>query len=364
MPDLRGTKALVGRYHELGGSRHMNISFPDRGRAVAADASSLAADIVLPAGEGVRDLRKAARDVADQAFARAALYDEDGAYPAADVAALAERGLLTAALPRALGGDGIGPLALSELLREIGAGSLPLGRLFEGHVNALGLVLRYGDDEQARLVADEAHAGKLFGVWNTDDKEGLRLLADRGRRRLQGQKILASGAGFIERPLVTATETGRRLMVIPYLQPGQRADLSSWTAHGMRARRPERSISRASRSRRSKLSAATATTSVSPPFPAAHAVSSPCIWTAWRSCSTCCASTCAAPAAAETRIRRRDSARLRSRPRNVAALGGARRGDRGRGAGGEIGRADCQEPSWLENIEFRIKKAIKCENID
>ena len=139
-------------------------------------------------------------------------------------------------MPTELGGDRIGPLALSEGLRQIGAGSLPLGRLFEGHVNALGLVVRYGDDEQARLVADEAHAGKLFGVWNTDDKEGLRLLADRGRRRLQGRKILASGAGFIERPLVTATdETGRRLMVIPYLQPGRRADLSSWTAHGMRA---------------------------------------------------------------------------------------------------------------------------------
>ena len=64
----------------------MNISFPDRGGAVAAVASSLAADIVLSAGADVRDLRKAARDVADQAFARAALYDEDGAYPAADVA--------------------------------------------------------------------------------------------------------------------------------------------------------------------------------------------------------------------------------------------------------------------------------------
>ena len=183
-----------------------------------------------------RDLCLAARDIADQAFARAALYDEDGAYPLADVAALAERGLLTATLPRELGGEGIGPIALSEFLRQIGAGSLPLGRLFEGHVNALDLVVRYGDDEQVRLVASEVRVGKLFGVWNTDDKEGLHLLADHGGHRLQGRKILASGAGFIERPLVTATdETGRRLMVIPHLQPGQRSDLSSWTAHGMRA---------------------------------------------------------------------------------------------------------------------------------
>jgi alkylation response protein AidB-like acyl-CoA dehydrogenase len=214
----------------------MNLNFADRDGASAADVASFAADIIPLVETGARDLRKAAHDVADQAFARAGLYDEDGAYPLADVAALAERGLLTATLPRELGGDGIGPLALSELLRQIGAGSLPLGRLFEGHVNALSLVVRYGDDEQARLVAGEAHAGKLFGVWNTDGEQGLRLLADPEGHWLQGRKILASGAGFIERPLVTATdETGRRLMVIPHLQPGQRSDLSSWTAQGMRA---------------------------------------------------------------------------------------------------------------------------------
>jgi alkylation response protein AidB-like acyl-CoA dehydrogenase len=214
----------------------MNVNFPDRGGALAASGSSFAADIVrLPEARG-RGLRLAARDVADQAFARAAFCDEDGGYPLADVAALAERGLLTAKLPTELGGEGIGPIALSELLRQIGAGSLPLGRLFEGHVNALDLVLRYGNGEQVRLVAGEVRAGKLFGVWNTDDKEGLRLFADHGGHRLQGRKILASGAGFIERPLVTAIdETGRRLMVIPHLQPVQRSDLSSWTAHGMRA---------------------------------------------------------------------------------------------------------------------------------
>ena len=214
----------------------MNLDFPDRGGAVAAGARSLSADIVLPAESRGRALRRAAQDVADQAFARASVFDQDGAYPLADVNALAEGGLLKATLPTELGGDAIGPLVLSELLRQIGAGSLPLGRLFEGHINAIGLALLYGDRDQVRLIAREAHAGKLLGVWNTDDKEGLRLLVDRGRRRLQGRKILASGAGFIERPLVTATdETGRQLMVIPYLGPGRRSDLSNWTAHGMRA---------------------------------------------------------------------------------------------------------------------------------
>ena len=180
-------------------------------------------------------MQRSARDVAEQAFARAADYDEDGAYPAADVAALHESGLLTAVLPITSGGAGLSGVALSEILRSIGSGSLPLGRLFEGHVNALDLVRRYGNHQRIELVADEVRAGKLFGVWNTDDANGLRLIHRHGRSWLEGRKILASGAGHIERPLVTATdENGRRLMVLPKIG-SEGADLSSWRAQGMRA---------------------------------------------------------------------------------------------------------------------------------
>jgi alkylation response protein AidB-like acyl-CoA dehydrogenase len=183
-----------------------------------------------------RLLQRSAREVAEQAFARAADYDEDGAYPAADVAALHGSGLLTAALPLRCGGAGLTGLSLSEILRSVGSGSLPLGRLFEGHVNALELVLRYGDHQPIQLVADEARAGKLFGVWNTDDANGLRLIHRHGRSWLEGRKILASGAGHIERPLVTATDAnGRRLIVLPKMGGSDRADLSGWTAQGMRA---------------------------------------------------------------------------------------------------------------------------------
>ena len=87
-----------------------------------------------------------------------------------------------------------------------------------------------------QLVAEEARAGKLFGVWNTDDANGLRLIHRHGRSWLEGRKILASGAGHIERPLVTATdENGRRMIVLPKLGAPDRADVSRWTAHGMRA---------------------------------------------------------------------------------------------------------------------------------
>jgi alkylation response protein AidB-like acyl-CoA dehydrogenase len=183
-----------------------------------------------------RLLERLARGVAEKAFDRAGAHDEGGAFPTEDVAALHEAGLLTAVLPERYGGAGMSGLGLMDLLQAIGSGSLPLGRLFEGHVNALELVLRYGDPQRAELVAEETRAGNLFGVWNTDDANGLRLIHRYGRSWLEGRKILASGAGHIKRPLVTATdEKGHRLMVLPKLSTPDRADLSDWMAHGMRA---------------------------------------------------------------------------------------------------------------------------------
>ena len=185
---------------------------------------------------GWRHLRSAARNVAEAAFETAAAYDVDGAYPTADVIALHQCGLLAAPLPHEFGGVALSGPALNETLQRIGWGSLPLGRLFEGHVNALQLVLRYGDREQVALVARETLEGKLFGVWNTDDANGLRLIHKKGRSVLDGQKILASGAGHVERPIVTAADDqGHRLMVMPAVTTVARADLSRWTALGMRA---------------------------------------------------------------------------------------------------------------------------------
>ena len=183
-----------------------------------------------------RSFQLRVREVGEKAFARAEAYDEDGAFPAADVDALRESGLLTAALPSKCGSAELTGVSLSEALRSIGSGSLPLGRLFEGHVNALELVLRYGNRDQIEMFGREARQGKLFGVWNTDDSNGLRLIHRDGRFGLEGRKILASGAGHIERPLVTATnQDGHRLMVLPKLITSDRADLSSWKAQGMRA---------------------------------------------------------------------------------------------------------------------------------
>jgi alkylation response protein AidB-like acyl-CoA dehydrogenase len=179
----------------------------------------------------------ATASVARLARERAPLLDEDGAFPDQEVAALAEAGLLSAPLPVALGGAGLGQgpegaAVLAEVLMRIGAGSLPLGRIYEGHVNALGLVVAYGTPAQQRQAATDALAGRLFGVWNTDDRQDpLRLEGE----VLRGRKILASGAGWVERPLVTVVTPEGPAMLLPSLRTGERADLSSWRAQGMRA---------------------------------------------------------------------------------------------------------------------------------
>ncbi|GJE19261.1 acyl-CoA dehydrogenase family protein [Methylobacterium marchantiae] len=190
----------------------------------------------------VVDATDAARIAARVAASRAAEHDHDGGFPEADVDHLRTLGLLAAPIPRDEGGAGLGEepgaASLCDVLRLVGSGSLALGRIYEGHVNALQLVARYGDASQrSRLFADARH-GHLFGVWNTERADdGLKLVEGPDGYRLKSGKILASGAGYVTRPLVTARTIPGDLayMVVADLAPFTRADLSDWRAHGMRA---------------------------------------------------------------------------------------------------------------------------------
>jgi len=190
----------------------------------------------------IYDSEAAARTIAAAAAARADAQDHDGGFPQDDVADLARLGLLAAPVPVEKGGAGLGTEpgagALAEVLRLVGYGSLALGRLYEGHVNAIQLIARYGTpDQRSRLFAD-ARAGHLFGVWNTEPAEGgLRVEARDTDGQLLGVKTFASGAGYVTRALVTARHPDRAgvaMMVVP-LEAGTRADLSAWRAQGMRA---------------------------------------------------------------------------------------------------------------------------------
>jgi alkylation response protein AidB-like acyl-CoA dehydrogenase len=148
-------------------------------------------------------------------------------------------GLAMAAFPEALGGAGLAEASrqsdLCVVLRMIGAGDLSIARLFEGHVNAISLVCRYGTNSQIGALAADVASGAMSGVWGADDAIGLKIIDQDGRAALSGRKILASGAGFVTRPIVTAKSGDTQVMCLLRLSPDHPVDLSGWTAQGMRS---------------------------------------------------------------------------------------------------------------------------------
>lgn len=196
---------------------------------------------------GVQRLLEVATVVAEICAGEAAGVDFDEGFPVESFRAIADAGLLAAPLPKVLGGAGLAgdecgaTLAQLQLLKTIGRGNLAVGRVFEGHVNALLLVALYGTPGQREtLAADARERRKIFGVWNTEAADGVRIeRAGAGRFRLSGAKTFASGAGFVDRPFVNAAlpDRGWQMTVVPMEAVGARLDSSWWRPPGMRATR-------------------------------------------------------------------------------------------------------------------------------
>lgn len=188
------------------------------------------------------DAVAAAFQLTPRLFAQAPASDHDGGFPQQEFEWLREAGLLTAPLPSDLGGAGLNqPAHLAEqlqVLRHIGAGNLAVGRVYEGHLNALQLIERFGSAAQLRRYAADAGAGHLFGVWNTEAQDGVQLEPlPGGRYRLLGSKTFGSGAGRLTRPLITGKlpDGGWQMFVLPTDAQPPRLDPSFWQPLGMRA---------------------------------------------------------------------------------------------------------------------------------
>ncbi|RZM22069.1 MAG: glycosyltransferase, partial [Pedobacter sp.] len=81
---------------------------------------------------------------------------------------LREAGALTITLPGApLDFNKGNTPELLQLLKDVGKANLSIGRIYEGHINALHLVHLYATDTQREQWYKDAEAGMLFGVWNT-----------------------------------------------------------------------------------------------------------------------------------------------------------------------------------------------------
>lgn len=167
-------------------------------------------------------------------------YDADRAFPAASLALLAEAGLHRRFAPPEAGGDRFASeqaryAGLCDALHEVGYGDLSVGRLFEGHVNALLLIGWYGSAAQKQWLGEQLARSAWFGVWATEPPPGVGI-EGADPVRLTGSKSFASGAGGIDYAIITAQHAGdeRQVLIIPANDP-RRADLSAWQVRGMRA---------------------------------------------------------------------------------------------------------------------------------
>lgn len=123
-----------------------------------------------------------------------------------------------------------------DRLREAGADDLAWGRLFEGHVNALQLIARLGTDTQRLRAETDVFAGRLFGVWNTEAADGVRVaVTDGGTITLGGRKTFASGAGRVARAIISIACPGgaSQLAIVPMDRVDTVIDPSFWDPYGM-----------------------------------------------------------------------------------------------------------------------------------
>ena len=177
-------------------------------------------------------------DCARAALREAARCEDRTGTLARSSAILRELGWFVAALPGASGGSDLGRggrhakqsvdrmIALTEV-------NLSLARVFEGHVNAVGLVAHYADDAVRQMLADAVEADAIVGVWGADGADPVRY--DPATRRLTGGKRYASGLGILTHALITvATEEGQQLALADVSDPA-RADGGAWQMAGMRA---------------------------------------------------------------------------------------------------------------------------------
>jgi len=160
-------------------------------------------------------------------------------FPKEGLNLLRKQGAMQCSIPIAYGGKGFGTSSknfeLLNLLRTVGAYDLSLGRILEGHINALLLIDLYGNKNQKKRYFDEAKQGVLFGVWNSElPYEALKIREQSGTFKLEGAKIFCSGASNVYRPIITAQGLAGKHMIILHLEhTNLKEDYSYWNPLGM-----------------------------------------------------------------------------------------------------------------------------------
>ncbi|WAL58218.1 acyl-CoA dehydrogenase family protein [Thermocoleostomius sinensis] len=197
-----------------------------------------------PSPLSIPEVLDRASEIADFCATNAAAIDYNGAFPVQEFELIAKAGLLAAPLQPELGGLGLGIQAnvtweLLLLLKHIGRGNLAVGRIYEGHVNALQIIQTFGTPEQINTYAADARdRHRIFGVWNAEAEDGVKVYPlSNGRYRLAGSKTFCSGCGFVDRPFVNGAlpDGSWQMCIVPMEDVVTVSDPTWWQPSGMRA---------------------------------------------------------------------------------------------------------------------------------
>ena len=168
--------------------------------------------------------------------------DAENQFPVNFFKFLREHYLLKIALPDSLNVEISSISAQLEILKIIGRKNLSGGRIFEGHLNAIQLLNSFAKPGQRLKWYNDIEQQKLFGVWNSQDTNGVRIIdLGKGTFKLAGSKTFCSGASFIQRPLVTGewvspNFSGWQMFVLsPEKIKSIQCDPEFWQPLGMKA---------------------------------------------------------------------------------------------------------------------------------
>ncbi|WP_147405363.1 acyl-CoA dehydrogenase [Pseudooceanicola sediminis] len=125
------------------------------------------------------------------------------------------------------------PDATANRLMRIGAVNLSLGRLWEGHVNALALLRAHARPAQQNRIERLILAGGLLGVWGADGPDPVTW--DSARGCLTGAKVFASGLGTATHAIITVNSGPQVRLALIDASDAARSDASAWQMPGMRA---------------------------------------------------------------------------------------------------------------------------------
>ena len=135
-----------------------------------------------------------------------------------------------------------------ELVRRVARADASVGRIVDGHRNGVDRLLALAEP---RLRASEAAAlaagVRRIGVWGADPAPGegppARLSGAPSARRVDGVKVFCSGAGGVDRALVTVRgEAPAPLLAYVDVTRGVEVDRSWFGGSGLRASESHRAV--------------------------------------------------------------------------------------------------------------------------